>query len=73
MKPEYNVRHGIVRSKVEVDAAMEAKEELRHEEVPKPRAMQPSRFELVVDLVTANSMGLSIPQGLLFRADRVNE
>jgi putative tryptophan/tyrosine transport system substrate-binding protein len=35
--------------------------------------MQPSRFELVVDLVTANSMGLSIPQALLFRADRVNE
>ena len=42
MKPEYNVRHGIVRSKVEVDAAMEAKQELRHEEVPKPRAMQPA-------------------------------
>jgi putative tryptophan/tyrosine transport system substrate-binding protein len=35
--------------------------------------LQPSRFELIVDLVTAKSMGLSIPQELLFRADRVNE
>jgi hypothetical protein len=33
--------------------------------------LQPSR--LAVNLVTTTSMGLSIPQGLLFRADKVIE